>query len=51
MQLATHELVRPGSKRVAIAQVMGYESEVAFSRAFKRTVGVAPADWRRHQSA
>lgn len=51
MQLATHELVRPGSKVVAVAQAVGYESEAAFSRAFKRTVGVPPADWRRHQSA
>ncbi|MFT3816661.1 MAG: AraC family transcriptional regulator [Rubrivivax sp.] len=51
MQLATHELAQPGSKLVAVAQAVGYESEAAFSRAFKRAVGVPPADWRRHQSA
>jgi AraC-like DNA-binding protein len=51
MQLATHELVRPGSKVVAIAQAVGYDSEAAFSRAFKRAVGVPPADWRRRQPA
>ena len=50
MQLAIQELVRPGSKRVAVAQVLGCESEVTFS-AFKRPVGVPPANWRRHQSA
>ena len=26
---------------------MGYESEAAFSRAFKKLVGEAPATWRR----
>jgi AraC-like DNA-binding protein len=51
MQLATHELAQPGSKLVAVAQAVGYESEAAFSRAFKRAVGLTPADWRRHQAA
>jgi AraC-like DNA-binding protein len=40
---------------VRIAVQAGYESEAAFSRAFKRKFGVAPATWRRadqndHQS-
>ena len=30
-----------------IAERVGYGSEAALSRAFKRWVGVAPADWRR----
>ncbi len=51
MQLATHELAQPGSKLVAVAQAVGYESEAAFSRAFKRAVGQTPAEWRRHQAA
>ena len=33
----------------AIAQEVGYESEAAFSRAFKRAVGQPPAAWRRAQ--
>jgi AraC-like DNA-binding protein len=30
-----------------IAEKVGYESDVAFSRAFKRHVGLSPADYRR----
>ena len=32
-----------------IADFAGYESEAAFSRAFKRHFGMPPADWRRRQ--
>jgi len=35
----------------AIAQEVGYESEAAFSRAFKRLVGLPPAAWRKSQAA
>jgi AraC-like DNA-binding protein len=35
----------------AIAQEVGYESEAAFCRAFKRLVGSPPATWRRSQEA
>jgi AraC-like DNA-binding protein len=30
-----------------IAARIGYESEAAFSRAFKKMIGVAPSAWRR----
>jgi transcriptional regulator GlxA family with amidase domain len=30
-----------------IARRTGYESEAAFNRAFKRSVGQPPATWRR----
>ena len=30
----------------AVARRVGYESEEAFSRAFKRTHDVAPSEWR-----
>jgi transcriptional regulator GlxA family with amidase domain len=36
---------------LAVAEVacrVGYESEEAFNRAFKRTMGKPPAQWRRH---
>jgi AraC-like DNA-binding protein len=48
MQLAAQRL---RESREAIAQVgygVGYESEAAFSRAFKREFGKAPAAWRRN---
>ena len=33
----------------AVAGAVGYESEAAFSRAFKKLVGQAPATWRRER--
>jgi AraC-like DNA-binding protein len=30
-----------------VAEAVGYESEAAFSRAFKKLVGHAPAVWRK----
>jgi AraC-like DNA-binding protein len=30
-----------------IAYAVGYESEAAFNRAFRREYGVPPATWRR----
>jgi AraC-like DNA-binding protein len=41
-------LLRDTTATVAsIAQEVGYESEAAFARAFKRLVGKPPALWRR----
>jgi AraC-like DNA-binding protein len=42
-----------GSRRTiaAIAGDVGYDSEAAFSRAFKREFGAAPAAWRRSRLA
>jgi len=51
MQLATRMLLEPGAKVVAVAAAVGYESEAAFSRAFKKCAGVAPAAWRRRTAA
>ena len=46
MQLASRLLVE-GGQVAAVACAVGYESEAAFSRAFKKLVGQAPATWRR----
>ncbi len=41
-------LLREGDAKVAnVALEVGYESEAAFARAFKRLVGSPPASWRR----
>jgi AraC-like DNA-binding protein len=50
MQLASRLLV-DGGQVAAVATAVGYESEAAFSRAFKKLVGQAPATWRRRAHA
>jgi AraC-like DNA-binding protein len=47
MQLAAQLLSDGWSKVGAVAAEVGYDSEAAFSRAFKKVSGVAPATWRR----
>lgn len=50
IQLASR-LLRESNRTVAtIALEVGYDSEAAFSRAFKRMVGLPPAAWRRTQA-
>jgi AraC family transcriptional regulator, alkane utilization regulator len=55
MQLAANLLRdEPHLGLAAIAERVGYESEAAFSRAFKRHLGVAPGSWQdapRQQAA
>ena len=46
MQLASRLLLE-GEPVAETAATVGYESEAAFSRAFKKLVGLAPAMWRR----
>jgi len=46
MQLASQMLSGGEVSMAQIAAKIGYESEAAFSRAFKRMVGMAPAQWR-----
>ena len=51
LQLAG-DLLRSGRQTVAaIAGDVGYDSEAAFSRAFKREMGVGPAAWRSGPTA
>ena len=46
MQLASRKLA-DGSNVAEVAAEVGYESEAAFSRAFKKLVGEPPATWRK----
>ena len=47
MALATHRLRRSALSVARIAEEVGYETDAAFSRAFRREFGVPPATWRR----
>ena len=47
MQLAARLLERQGVGLAQVATEVGYESEAAFSRAFKKCVGAPPGAWRR----
>ncbi|MDB5807868.1 MAG: AraC family transcriptional regulator [Betaproteobacteria bacterium] len=51
MQAAATLLRESRAPVVTIAHEVGYESEAAFTRAFKRAVGAPPAGWRRAQQA
>jgi len=46
MQLAAKRLGERGTKVAAVAQEVGYDSEAAFSRAFKKFSGQSPSEWR-----
>jgi len=51
MQIAAHMLLSGAEGVAAVAARVGYESEAAFSRAFKKILGVPPGEWRRHRNA
>jgi AraC-like DNA-binding protein len=46
MQLAAERLRTSRQSLGQVAEAVGYESEAAFSRAFRRIVGVSPGAWR-----
>jgi AraC-like DNA-binding protein len=50
MQVATQKLRDTSASLAQIAEIVGYDSEAAFSRAFKKAFGAAPATWRRSNS-
>jgi AraC-like DNA-binding protein len=50
MQVAAHDLRNTGASLAQVAEMIGYDSEAAFSRAFKKVFGAAPATWRRQGS-
>lgn len=47
MQMASEHLSGGSANLASIAAGIGYESEAAFSRAFKKMTGVPPSEWRR----
>lgn len=47
MQKAVLLLKEEDRKLVEVAQLVGYESDAAFSKAFKRVVGVTPGEYRQ----
>src|SRR6266567_4497134 len=47
MQVATQKLRNTNASLAQVADMVGYSSEAAFSRAFKKAFGAAPATWRR----
>jgi AraC-like DNA-binding protein len=52
MQAASRLLLETGASVASVALDVGYESEAAFVRAFKRAAGKPPAAWRRgHEAA
>jgi AraC-like DNA-binding protein len=51
MQKAVQLLQQRDKKLVDVAQSIGYESDAAFSKAFKRVVGLTPGEYRRNSLA
>jgi len=50
MLLAANLLSRSNAPLARIAEDVGYQTDTAFSRAFRREFGSPPAAWRRNQS-
>lgn len=49
VQVAKQKLGDTSASLAQVADMVGYKSEFAFSRAFKKAVGTAPATWLRSQ--
>ena len=47
MRVAANELRNSNRSLLEVAERVGYDTEAAFSRAFKREMGVPPAKWRK----
>ncbi len=47
---AQQRLHKPGASMAQIAAEVGYSSEAAFSKAFKRELGIAPGAYRRNRA-
>jgi AraC-like DNA-binding protein len=51
LQIAASKLSDGNASIAEIGAQIGYESEAAFSRAFKKAVGLPPAEWRNKRTA
>jgi AraC-like DNA-binding protein len=51
MQAAARLLAESVAKVSAVALDVGYDSEAAFNRAFKKVAGVPPGAWRHRHAA
>ena len=51
MLLATNLLCRSNAPLARIAEEVGYQTDTAFSRAFRREFGLPPAAWRRSRTS
>lgn len=51
MVLASNLLARSSASMTRIAEAVGYQTDTAFSRAFRREFGKPPAAWRRARAA
>ncbi|MFA5951778.1 MAG: AraC family transcriptional regulator [Hyphomicrobium sp.] len=51
MQLAADRIRNSNDSLAAVAADVGYESEAAFDRAFKRVTGLTPGRWREGEPA
>jgi len=51
MLLASNLLSRSNASLASIAHEVGYQTDTAFSRAFRREFGAPPAAWRRSRAA
>ncbi len=50
MQLAANHLVSGRQSIAVIANLVGYDSEAAFSRVFKKVAGTPPSEWRKQRA-
>jgi len=50
MLLAANLLRRSNAPLARVAEEVGYQTDTAFSRAFRREFGLPPVAWRRNQS-
>jgi AraC-like DNA-binding protein len=48
LQIAAQELLTGSKSVAAVGEQVGYDSEAAFNRAFKREFGMPPASWRKN---
>jgi AraC-like DNA-binding protein len=51
LTVAAQSLRTEAASLASVAEQIGYDSEAAFNRAFKREFGMPPATWRRTRGA